>query len=273
MKESGKSRGRGLFSSVLAEFLKIYAFRVPQIAYVSIAAFMLLFVIQLFYFEHLSAHLGPATVTEVIPYLFFASWKTILFQLFLITFAAYCVAVDSQYGMIRIGCAQPVSRAQYLLGKTIAIELHVALFALVYVASLLLWVCICTGFSLSVSTAGAIGSLAARTVVFCVGLSGCMIAVSVLRKTLLSALVSSCVVFALFALLTTLPMRFHVEGGLFLRYFFYPIAGILPKDWPPDLAFPMQNAPLWQFLAVSFLTPTVCFIPALAHFCLRDISE
>lgn len=117
--------------------------------------------------------------------------------------------------MIRIGCTQPVSRFQYLLGKSIAIELHVILFAVVYVASLLLWVCICTGFrGLSAPTATAVVSLASRTAVFCVALSGCMIAVSVLRRSLLDALVTCCVVFACLALLTTLPMRFHLEAGL-----------------------------------------------------------
>lgn len=272
MIKSGNAPGGSLLRSSAAEFFKFYAFRIPQIAYASIAGFLFLFVIQLFYVERLSAHLGPATVTEVIPYLFFASWKTILFQLFIIAFSAYCVAVDSQYGMIRIACTQPVSRAQYVLGKSIAIELHVTLFALVYAGSLLMWACICTGFR-GLSTAGllALASLAARTVVFCVGLSGCMIAVSVLRKTLLDAFVSSCVVFAGLALSTTLPSRFHLEPALFLRYFFYPIAGILPKNWP--IPFPMQHAPLWQFLLVSLVTPTVCFLPALAHFHSRDISE
>ena len=272
MTKSDNPSGMNLLNSVLAEFLKFYAFRIPQIAYASIPAFLLLFVFQLFYVERLSAHLGPVTVLEALPYLFFVSWKTIFFQLFIVAFSSYCVAVDSQYGMIRIGCTQPVSRFQYLLGKSIAIELHVILFAVVYVASLFLWVCICTGFrGLSAPTATAVVSLASRTAVFCVALSGCMVAVSVLRRSLLDALVTCCVVFACLALLTTLPMRFHLEAGLFLRYFFYPIAAVLPKDWP--LPFPMQHAPLWQFVLVSFTTPAIFFIPAVLHFQFRDISE
>lgn len=267
-----EGRPGGLFSSVSAEFLKFYAFRIPQIAYSSIAAFLLFFVAELFYVERLSTHLRPASVTEIIPYLFFASWKPLVFQLFILTFCAYCVAVDSQYGMIRIGCTQPVSRIQYLLGKTIAIELHVALFVLVYIASLVFWVCLCTGFrDISVSAIPPVASLTARTVIFCLGWSGCVIAVSVLRKTLLDAMVSSCVLFVCFALLTTMPTRFHLESGLLLRYFFYPISGILPKSWP--IPFPMQNAPLWHFLLVSFATPAICFIPAVLHFQFRDISE
>jgi ABC-type transport system involved in multi-copper enzyme maturation permease subunit len=272
MMKSGIATPGSLLGSTAPEFLKFFAFRIPQIAYVSIAAFPLLFVIQLFYVEHLSAQLGIRTVTEVIPYLFFASWKTILLQPFFIAFTAYCVVVDSQYGMIRIGCTQPVARAQYILGKSIAIELHVVLFALVYIASLFMWVGIYTGFrGLSVTGLLALASLAARTVVFCCGLTGCMIGVSIMRKTLLDAFVSCCVVFVGFALLTTLPPQFHLEPGLFLRYFFYPISGILPKDWP--IPFPMKNAPFWQFLSVSLVTPTVCLLPALLHFHFRDISE
>jgi ABC-type transport system involved in multi-copper enzyme maturation permease subunit len=272
MTEPNNSPGSSLLNLTMAEFAKFYAFRIPQIAYASIPAFLFLFVIQLFYVEHLSTRLGATTVSDLIPYLFFASWKTILFQLFIIVFSVYCVAVDSQYGMIRIGCTQPVSRAQYLLGKTIAIELHVALLALVYVASLFTWASIYNEFrGISVAAITAVASVAARTVVFCVGLSACMVAVSAVRKTLLGAFVSSCVVFACFALLTTLPSRFHLEPALFLRYFFYPIAGILPNDWP--IAFPMKNAPLWQFVLVSLATPAICLVPALAHFHFRDISE
>jgi ABC-type transport system involved in multi-copper enzyme maturation permease subunit len=261
-----------LLKSTAAEFSKFYALRIPQIAYAGIAGFLLLFVFQLFYAERIFAHLGPATVTEVIPYLFFASWKSILFQIFIIAFSAYCIAVDSQYGMIRIGCTQPVTRAQYVLGKSIAIELHVALFALVYVGSLFIWVGIYTGFrGLSLTGVLALASLATRTVVFCCGLSGCMIGVSILRKTLLDAFVSCCVVFVGFALLTTLPPQFHLEPVLFVRYFFYPIAAILPKGWP--IPFPMKSAPFWQFLFVFLVTPTVCFLPALINFHSRDISE
>jgi len=273
MKSSRRTKSvRGLIKTTAAEFIKFYAFRIPQIGYVCIGAFLCLFVIQLFYVERISAHLGPSSVIEIIPYLFFASWKTILFQLFIIAFSAYCVAVDSQYGMIRVACTQPISRAQYLVGKGLAIELHVALFALVYVVSLLMWVFICNGFrGLSKEGMVAITSLAARTIIFCGGLAGCMIAVSIVRKTLLDAVVSSFAVFACFALLTTLPPRFHLESALFLRYFFYPIAGILPKGWP--MAFPMQSAPMWQFVLVSCATPLLCFLPALLHFCYRDIVE
>ena len=62
MTKSGKPSGVGLSNSVLAEFLKFYAFRIPQISYASIPAFLMLFVVQLFYVERLSAHLGPITV-------------------------------------------------------------------------------------------------------------------------------------------------------------------------------------------------------------------
>jgi ABC-type transport system involved in multi-copper enzyme maturation permease subunit len=258
-----------LLRSTAAEFSKFYAFRIPQIAYASIAAFLLLFVIELFYVEGVS---GTSTVADVIPYLFFDSWKTSFFQLFIIAFSAYCIAVDSQYGMIRIGCTQPVSRTQYLLAKSIAIELHVALFTLVYVASLLMWVCICTRFrGLSATDVPALVSLTARTVVLCCGLSGCMIGVSTLRKTLLDAFVCCCVVFVGFAFLAMLRERYHLQPALFLRYYFYPIAGILPKGW--SMPIPMKDAPFWQFLLVSLGTPAVCFLPALVHFHFRDISE
>ena len=117
--------------------------------------------------------------TVIIPYLYFASWKTLLFLLFITAFSAYCVAVDSQYGMIRIGCVQPISRGRYLCGKSIAIQLHVALFGLVYVASLVLWVGVYAGFSgVSAGKVLAVISVALRTVLLCVGLAGCATAIS-----------------------------------------------------------------------------------------------
>ncbi len=272
MMKSPKAVLRSILRSSVAEFFKFYALRIPQIAYASIAAFLILFVFQIFVAERLLAHLGPATVTEVIPYLFFASWKSILFQVFIIAFSAYGIAVDSQYGMIRIGCTQPVSRTQYLMGKSMAIELHVVLFALVYVASLFIWVCLCTRFhGLTISSLHAIASLAGRTIILCCGLSACMIGVSILRKSLLDAFVSCCVVFVALALMTTLPTNYHLEPALFFRYFFYPIAGILPKNWP--IQFPMKYAPYWQFLLVSTVTPAVFLLPAFVHFHFRDISE
>ena len=264
--------GTGLPNLIAAEIAKLYAFRISLIAYISIPIFLLLFVVQLFYFEHLSSHLGSVTVAEIVPYLFFASWKPILFQLFIVIFSAYCVAVDSQYGMIRVTCTQPIRRVEYLLGKCIAIEFHVATLALAYVLSLLIWGCVCAGLRDWPKAIAPIASVAVRTIVFSVGLSTCMVAISSLRKTLLTAFVSSCVVFACFALLTTLPLRFHLEGALLLRYFFYPISGILPKDWPIG-TFPMQSASFGQFALVSFGTAIICLIPALATFHLRDISE
>lgn len=265
-------RGTGLSNLIAAEVAKIYAFRISLIAYASIPVFLLLFVVQLFYFEHLSSHLGSVTVAEIIPYLFFASWKPILFQLFIIVFSAYCVAVDSQYGMIRVSCTQPVRRVEYLFGKCIAIEFHVATLALAYVASLFLWGCVCSDFRDWSKAIVPVLWVAIRTIIFSVGLSTCMVAISSLRKTLLTALVSSCVLFACFALLTTLPLRFHLEQALLLRYFFYPISGILPRDWPIS-AFPMQNAPFRQFALVSFGTAIMCLIPAAITFHFRDISE
>ena len=76
-----KSSTGSLFDSVWAEFLKLYAFRLPQIAYVSIFVFLLFFVVQLFYVEHVLAQLGPVTAIVVMPYIFFVSWRTVLFQL------------------------------------------------------------------------------------------------------------------------------------------------------------------------------------------------
>ena len=259
-----------LLRSTAAEFSKFYAFLTPQIAYASIAASLLLFVVELFYVKGVS---GTSTATDVIFYLFFDSWKTTFFQLFVIAFSAYCIAVDSQHGMIRIGCTQPVSRTQYLLAKSIAIELHVALFALVYVASVLMWACICTRFgSIPATEFVPLASLAARTVVFSCGLSGCMIGVSTLRKSLLDAFVCCCVVFVGFFCLATMPpKRYHLEPAMFVRYFFYPLAELVPKDWSTPM--PMKDAPFWQFLLVSLVTLAVCFLPALVYFHFRDISE
>ena len=61
MSKSNNAVGGSLLRSVAAEFVKFYAFRIPQIAYASIAGSMLLFVIQLFYVERLS----PTSVPQL----------------------------------------------------------------------------------------------------------------------------------------------------------------------------------------------------------------
>ena len=43
--------------------------------------------------------------------------------------------VDSQYGVVRIACSQPISRLEYVLGKWMAVMTHVAIFAMMLSAS------------------------------------------------------------------------------------------------------------------------------------------
>jgi len=103
---------RGYFwRFVLAEVRKIYDFRFLQIASVVIFLATVLFVYQIFYIVGVTERYSVPNAYYAVPLLFYVTWgKTLLIFLPLVAFSVYCVTVESQFGMIRVLCAQPLER-------------------------------------------------------------------------------------------------------------------------------------------------------------------
>lgn len=135
----------GLARQVGAEFRKIAAARMTLVFVLALPAGTYLFAYELYHVERMVDHMPVPNAYHSLAVLFFASWKTLLFQLALTAFAAFWTTLDSQYGMIRVACSQPVSRSTYLLGKWLGIGGHVVLLSAVVLCPLV-WSAVYTGF-------------------------------------------------------------------------------------------------------------------------------
>ena len=107
-----------------AEFLKIWASRIPLVILVALPLGIFLFVLELYKVEGIGDRIH-GNALDVLPILFYGTWKSLIFQMAMLTFAAFWATVDSQYRMIRVASSQPISRFEYVLGKWSAIMAHV----------------------------------------------------------------------------------------------------------------------------------------------------
>jgi ABC-type transport system involved in multi-copper enzyme maturation permease subunit len=254
---------------VVAEVRKIYDFGFPQIASLVMFLAIYLFVFQLFYVEGVTEHWPVPNAYYAVPLLFYATWgKTILIFMFLAAFSVYCVTVESQYGMIRVLCAQPLARWQYVVGKHAAISCHVVLLTASYVLSLFIWATVQAGlrgftFDQGLSLYG----FFSRVLIYSLGVSCISISIALLRKTMISALVTTAFAFFGLALLT---MYRSLEFGQyhFVRYYFAAMENLpFPFKWD----FPTY--PFHTFCLVTLVTCLIFFLPPLLYFQLRDITE
>ena len=79
-----------------AEFLKIWASRIPLVILVALPLGTYLFVLELYKVEGIGDRIH-GNALDALPILFFATWKTLMFQMAMLTFAAFWATVDSQY--------------------------------------------------------------------------------------------------------------------------------------------------------------------------------
>lgn len=254
---------------VVAEVRKIYDFRFPQIASVLMFLAIYLFVIQIYYVEGVAEHWPVPNAYYAVPLLFYATWgKTILIFLFLAAFSVYCVTVESQYGMIRVLCAQPLARWQYVVGKYAAISCHVVLLTATYVISLLIWSTVQAGLrGFTLDQGLSLFDFFSRVLIYSLGVSWISVSVALLRRTMISALVTTGFAFFGMGLLT---MYRSLEFGQyhFVRYYFVAMEN-LPFPFKPN--FPMY--PYNTFCLVTLVTCLIFFLPPLLYFQLRDITE
>ncbi len=269
-----ESGGSGFRAACHAEFLKIWASRIPLVMLIAVPVLTSLFVFELYHVEHLNDGVKPAHALWALPIVFFATWKSLLFQAAVVGFSAFWATVDSQYGMIRIGLCQPVTRVEYQLGKWCAIVSHVAIQTAGFAASLIGWTCAYSG----VHGIGQDGALAlARFTIELVWLVVSIAAVTTVaasfRRTVGSGIVVAFMALIALAIMTFLP--FHVLSPRFVlfRYFSFPL-GELPNPFPAegDSVYTRVRT-IGDFVLVTTVTPLLLAIPALVCFRRRDVSE
>jgi ABC-type transport system involved in multi-copper enzyme maturation permease subunit len=274
MNLTGQFSGRRCAAVARAEFLKIWASKIPLVILVALPVGTYLFILELYHVEWAGERLAIENAVQALPLVFKATWATLLFQAAMLTFAAFWTTVDSQYGMIRVGCCQPVTRIEYLLGKWWGIGAHIALFSTALVVSELAWTGLYSGFrGIGAADVASVALFAADLSVLVLAISFVAMAASSLRRTVGSGIVTALMAFIMLAVMTMLPFDLLSPRFILLRYFFYPLQD-LPARFFPGGDSPFTRPPfLTSFYAVAGATPVLFAVPALVYFSRRDIVE
>jgi ABC-type transport system involved in multi-copper enzyme maturation permease subunit len=270
---SAKGVGR-FYDFVRAEFLKIWASRATPVFLLAIPAGTFLWAFELHHVERLARHEGGSAMAAL-GVLFFATWKSLLFHAAVVAFAAYWTTVDSQYGMIRVACSQPLSRLEYLAGKWTAIGLHVGAIGGVLVVSNLLWTAAYMGLGgVGHREVAAVGRLSVEALAFLLALALIAMAAASLRRTVGSGVIAALLAVIGLAFLTMLPTDHVPPRFVLMRHFFFPLQelGEPPSFRGGDSPFDRVHS-VASFWLTVILTPLLCALPALWKFSRRDISE
>lgn len=274
MREAPRTR---LASLVRAEYCKIWASWIPLAFVLSAAVVISLFALDLYHFELVrGGAYARSAAMDVLPVLLFGTWKTLLLPAALVAFCAFWTTLDSQYGMIRVGCCQPLSRTEYLIGRWLALSAYVLLFCAAFVLVHLAWVAGYSGLS-GVGTAGLarIGRFAAELSAFVLSLAWVSMAVASMRRTVGGGIVTAYLVVIGLALMTMMPHDLVPPRLVLMRHFFFPLqefsdpfAAMGYRDTP--FARTYTHADFWLVVAT---TPLAFLVPALLYFRRRDITE
>jgi ABC-type transport system involved in multi-copper enzyme maturation permease subunit len=273
MRRLGLAGAASLGRQAGAEFRKIAAARGTRAFLLALPVGTYLVAFELYHVEGAAERLPVPNVLHAVPLLFFASWKTLLFQTALVAFAAFWTTLDSQYGMIRVACAQPVSRATYLLGKWLGIGGHVVILAAVYVLCHGLWGALYAGLGgMGGADWTALLLFAVEVVAFSLALTWIGMAAAAFRRTVGAGIVTAAVAVVVLALMTMLPFSLVPPRLVFMRYFFFPL-GELPNPWPGNDSPFLRVRTLTEFWTIVPATPLLLSAAALLHFGRRDITE
>jgi len=276
MRRLGLAGAASLGRQAGAEFRKIAVARGTRAFLMALPVGTYLVAFELYHMESAGDRLAVRVpdLMHAVPVLFFASWKTLLFPAALVSFAAFWATLDSQYGMIRVACAQPVSRATYLLGKWLGIGGHVVILAAVYVLCHGLWGALYSGLGgVGAAQEAALFRFAIQAVAFSLALAWVGMAAASFRRTVGSGIVIALMAVIALALMTMLPFRLVPPRLVFMRYFFFPL-GELPNPWPGEHDSPFVRVhTAAEFWVVIPLTPLLLSVAAMLRFRRRDITE
>ncbi len=272
-----RADGSRLSGLVRAECGKIWASWIPLAFVSSTVVIVSLFAFNLYHFELVrGGAYAKRAAMDVLPVLVFGTWKTLLLPAALIAFSAFWTTLDSQYGMIRVGCCQPLSRTEYLVGRWLAVSLYVLLFCVTFVLAQLGWVALESGLSgVDASALARIGRFALELSAFVLALAGVSMAVASLRRTVGGGIVTAYLVAIGLAFMTMLPHDLVPPRLILMRHFFFPI-----QEFPdPFAAMGYRDTPFARmytradFWLVVVATPLAFLAPALVVFRRRDITE
>jgi len=204
-----------LLRSAHAEFLKIWASRMPLVFLLAIPAFCYLMVFELYHVEHIEEHLAVRHALHAVPMLFFGVWKMLLFQAAVLAFAAFWTTVDSQYGMIRVVGTQPLSRVEHLLGKWLGISAHLALVTIALILSIVGWAVLYSGVhGIGASDIAMLLRFSLELLVVTLALGAVGLVTASFRRTTASGMVTAMIAFIGLAVMSMLP--FHVVPPRFV---------------------------------------------------------
>lgn len=257
-----------------AEFRKIAAARMTLAFLLAVPVGTWLFAFDLYHVEGAIERVPLPNAFHAVAPLFFASWKALLLQMALVAFAAFWATLDSQYGMIRVACSQPVSRSTYLLGKWLGIGGHVVILAAVYVFCHGVWAALYAGFrGMGPAEWAALARFAIEALAFALALAWVGMAAASFRRTVGGGIVTGVMAIILLALMTMLPFSLVPPRLVFMRYFFFPL-GELPNPWPNYRDSPFVRVRTEaEFWTIVPLTPFLLSLAALLYFRRRDITE
>ena len=176
--------------------------------------------------------------------------------------------------MIRVACAQPLSRVEYVVGKWCGIGAHVVLFAAALVLSQLGWATVYSGLQgVDASAWAAVARFSAEVALFTLALAVVAMAAASFRRTVGAGLVTAVLAIIALAMMVMVPFGVLSPRLVLMRYFFYPL-GELPNPFPLQLDTPFVRVrPLLDFVLVATGTPLLVALSALFHFARRDITE
>jgi hypothetical protein len=273
------TRGAGtrLLAFVGAECRKVWVSRIPLAFLLATVVLVSLFVFDLYHVERIrEGAYAKRSPMETLPVDAFATWKTLLFPAALIAFCAFWTTLDSQYGMIRVSCSQPLSRTEYLVGRWLALSVYVTLFGATFVLSQLAWVGLYSGVAgVGLSGLARIGWFSVELLAFVLALAGVTVAVASLRRTVGAGIVTAYLVVIGLAFMTMLPHSVVPPRLVLMRHFFFPLqelddpfAASADRDTPFVRVYTRSD-----FSLVVLVTPLAFAVPALLYFRRRDITE
>ncbi len=116
--------------------------------------------------------------------------------------------------MVRVGCHEPPTRVEYLLGKWSGIGAHIVLFTTALVVSELAWTGLYSGFrGIRAADVASIARFAFDLSVLILAISVVAMAAASCRRTVGSGIVTALMAFILLAVMTMLPFDMVSPGS------------------------------------------------------------